>query len=99
MTIATWHSYESSYDALVASFGQIDKGSRVLIGSSGEAPDPPLTRLTDYPMYNAPTLAVHFADALVPTFFTSLGKHLAYSMNSTLKLPGWVESAIWLGFH
>ncbi|THV08131.1 hypothetical protein K435DRAFT_641871 [Dendrothele bispora CBS 962.96] len=25
-----------------------------------------------------------------PLLFTSLGKHFAYSMNSTLKLPGWV---------
>jgi hypothetical protein len=25
-----------------------------------------------------------------PTLFTSLGKHFAYSMNSTLKLPGCV---------
>jgi hypothetical protein len=24
-----------------------------------------------------------------PMLFTSLGKHFAYSMNSTLKLPGW----------
>jgi len=26
-----------------------------------------------------------------PLLFTSLGKHFAYSMNSTLKLPGCVE--------
>jgi hypothetical protein len=25
-----------------------------------------------------------------PLLFTSLGKHFAYSMNSTLKLPGYV---------
>ena len=27
-----------------------------------------------------------------PLLFTSLGKHFAYSMNSTLKLPGYVSS-------
>lgn len=27
-----------------------------------------------------------------PLLFTSLGKHFAYSMNSTLKLPGYVHS-------
>jgi hypothetical protein len=27
-----------------------------------------------------------------PLLFTSLGKHFAYSMNSTLKLPGYVQS-------
>lgn len=72
----TWTSYATDYGKMIEAFGQIEKGSNILIGDRGDAPDPPLTRLWDYPMYNAPTLAVHYADAFVPTLFTSVGKQV-----------------------
>ncbi|CAA2138023.1 MULTISPECIES: hypothetical protein [Methylobacterium] len=66
--------YRGEYAALVASFGQLKPGSRVLVGHSGSGEDAPLGDLSDYPIYNAATLAVAYADAFVPTLFTSIGK-------------------------
>lgn len=66
--------YRTEYATLVASFGQIDRGARVLVGHSGEGADPPLSSLSEYPIYNAPTLAVAYAQAFVPTLFTAAGK-------------------------
>lgn len=66
-------SYDRSYDEMLASFRYIDGGSRVLVGATGTASDPPPT-LVDYPMYNAPVLAVWHRDAFVPNLFTSPGK-------------------------
>ncbi|KAB1075578.1 hypothetical protein [Methylobacterium planeticum] len=67
-------AHRDSYAAMIASFGQLEKGARVLIAHSEEGTNPPFADLTAYPMYNAPTLAVHYADAFVPTLFTSAGK-------------------------
>ena len=67
-------SYRGEYDAMLDSFGAIERGARVLIGHSGEGDDPPLSDLSEYPIHHAPTLAVHYADAFVPTLFTSPGK-------------------------
>ena len=53
---------------------RLGKGTKVLIGHGGEANDPPMHNLAEYPIYNAPTLAVHDADAYVPNFFTARGK-------------------------
>jgi hypothetical protein len=69
-----WMSYRSDYAAMIQSFGKIEKGSFVLIAHSGDADDPPMKNLTEYPIYNAPTLAVHYADAFVPTFYAAAGK-------------------------
>lgn len=74
VTAHVWTSYRAEYATLIASFDRIAKGSRVLIGHSGAGDDPPLADLPDYPIYNAPTLAAHYADALVPTLFTAAGK-------------------------
>ena len=67
-------SYRATYAAMIAGFGRLEKGARVLIAESGEGGNPPMADLAAYPMYNAPTLAVHYADAFVPTLFTSAGK-------------------------
>lgn len=72
--LAVARSYRSDYAALIASFGQLGHGARILAGHSGEGADPPLADLAEYPIYNAPTLAVAYADAFVPTLFTSAGK-------------------------
>jgi len=66
--------YEKEYAALISSFAMVEKGARVLIAHGGEAHDPPIRNLEEYPMYNAPTLAVHYADAFTPSFFTAKGK-------------------------
>ncbi len=66
-------TYDSAYDELRRSFRHLAPASRVLVGTSGDAQDPPKT-LLDYPMYNAPVLAAEARDAFVPTLFTAAGK-------------------------
>jgi len=69
-----WLSYRADYAAIISSFHKIDQGSRVLVGGSSEGEDPPFNDLTQYPMFYAPTLAVHYASAFVPNLFTAVGK-------------------------
>ena len=71
---AVWLPYRADYASIIASFHKIDRGSKVLVGSSGEGEDPPFNDLTQYPMFYAPTLAVPYADAFVPSLFTAVGK-------------------------
>ncbi|WP_027573110.1 hypothetical protein [Bradyrhizobium sp. WSM1743] len=74
VVFAVWLPYRADYAAIIASFQKIDRGSRVLVGSIGDNGDPPFADLTSYPMYYAPTLAVHYANAFVPNLFTETGK-------------------------
>jgi hypothetical protein len=74
IVLTVWLSYRADYAAIIASFHQIDRCSRVLVGSSGEGDDPPFKDLTQYPMFYAPTLVVHYANAFVPNLFTAVGK-------------------------
>jgi hypothetical protein len=74
VTYSVWLSYRTDYAAIIASFEKIDRGSKILVGGSGEDEDPPFGDLTRYPMFYAPTLAVHYVDALVPNLFTAVGK-------------------------
>lgn len=67
-------SYAETYRTMIASFAQLGSGARILVGQSGEADNPPLRDLSSYPIYHAPTLAVHYAQAFVPTLFTTIGK-------------------------
>lgn len=69
-----WTSYRGEYAEMIESFGKLEKSSLVLVGHSGEGDDPPLRNLDEYPIYHAPTLAVHYADAFVPSLFTATGK-------------------------
>ena len=71
---SVWLSYRADYAAMIGSFAKIDKGAKVLVADSGQGDDPPLQNLTDYPMYNAPVLAVHYANAFVPNLFTAAGE-------------------------
>jgi hypothetical protein len=71
---AVWLSYRADYAAMIASFQKLDRGSLVLVGTSGDGEDPPFNDLTQYPMVYAPTLAVHYANAFVPNVFTEIGK-------------------------
>ena len=70
---SVWMSYRSDFAAAKKSFQLLPKGAIVLIGHSGDGEDPPAD-LRDYPIYNLPTLAVHYADAFVPSLFTDPGK-------------------------
>ena len=71
---AVWLPYRADYASIIASFHKIERGSLLLVGSSGEGEDPPFNDLTQYPMFYAPTLAVHYANAFVPNLFTEVGK-------------------------
>ena len=84
-----WLPYRADYAAIISSFHKIDRGSRVLVGSSGEGEDPPFNDLTQYPMFYAPTLAVHYANAFVPNLFTAVGKQpvQAYAAVQRLAIP------------
>ena len=74
-TTWVWMSYQSEYRAMIASFDRLDRGARILVGHSGAVQlDPPFQDLTEYPIYHAPTLATAYADAFVPTLFTTTGK-------------------------
>ena len=55
-----WRAYQPEYVKMRLSFESIEPKSRILIGDNG----------SDGPMYFAPTLAVYYAGALVPSFFT-----------------------------
>lgn len=73
-TVASvWASYRDDFAAAKKSFQLLPKGAIVLVGHSGDGKEPP-PDLWDYPMTNIPTLAVHFADAFVPSLFTDPGK-------------------------
>lgn len=74
VVLVVWLSYRSDYSAVIESFQKIDRGSKILIGISGEGEDPPFKDLTQYPIYYAPTLAVHYANAFVANVFTETGK-------------------------
>ena len=70
---SVWLSYRADYSVATDAFQRMEKGAKVLIGDSGDAPDPPAD-LRDYPIYNLATLAVAYADAFVPSLFTERGK-------------------------
>jgi hypothetical protein len=74
VVLSVWLPYRADYAAIIESFRKLDRGSRVLVGSTGDNGDPPFADLTSYPMYYAPTLAVHYANAFVPNLFTEAGK-------------------------
>ena len=74
VVLAVWLPYRTDYAAIITSFQKIDRGARVLVGGSGESEDPPFDDLTRYPMFYAPVLAVHYANAFVPNLFTEVGK-------------------------
>ena len=73
LVAAVWTSYRADFVASQKSFELLPKGAIVLVGHSSDGKEPP-PDLWDYPMTNIPTLAVHFADAFVPSLFTDPGK-------------------------
>ena len=67
-----WLSYRSEYAAMISSFDRIAKDSTVLVAVS-YPPGKPGGDFVDYPFYHAPTLAVVYDNALVPSLFTYPG--------------------------
>ncbi len=57
-----WQAYQPEYATMKLSFEYIEPKSRVLIADNGSG--------SDGPMNFAPTLAVYYAGALVPSFLT-----------------------------
>jgi hypothetical protein len=86
VTCSVWLPYRADYAAIIASFQKIDRGSKILVGGSGEEGDPPFNDLTRYPMFYAPTLAVHYANAFVPNLFTAVGKQPVQARSSVGRL-------------
>ncbi len=74
IVLGVWVSYRADYTAAKESFRHLPKSAMVLIGHNGAAADPPLSNLSEYPIYSVPTLAVQYADAFVPNLFTEPGK-------------------------
>jgi hypothetical protein len=68
-----WLSYREDFAAARKSFELLPKGATVMTAQTGDGGDPP-SDLRDYPMFNVPTLAVHYADAFSPHLFTVPGK-------------------------
>jgi len=69
---SVWLSYRREYAAMIRSFAGMKPGARVLVAGAGD--DPPLRDLTEFPIFHAPDLAVHYANAFVPDLFTTPGK-------------------------
>jgi hypothetical protein len=67
-----WLSFRPDYAAIILSFQRITKNSTVLVADSYPAAQPGGWP-ADYPFYHAPTLAVAYANALVPSLFTVPG--------------------------
>jgi hypothetical protein len=66
-------TYRRVYSQVVESFSALPRGAKVLVAAPDAMTDPP-PNLLDYPMFHAPVLAVHYADAFVPSLFTYPGK-------------------------
>jgi hypothetical protein len=69
--LAAWIAIGADYRAVKASFSLLPQGSKVLVAQTG-GKDPP-DNLFEYPMHHAPTLAVHYAKALVPSLYSVEG--------------------------
>ena len=65
-----WREYDAEYSAMKSSFAQLRHGSTVLVGH--DAADASSV-LLDAPIVRAPTLAVHYAGALVSSLYTVPG--------------------------
>jgi hypothetical protein len=86
IVLTVWLPYRIDYEAIIESFQKIDRGARVLVSGSGESEDPPFSDLTQYPMFYAPTLAVHYANAFVPNLFTEVGKQPVQARSAVRRL-------------
>jgi hypothetical protein len=67
-----WSSYRSDYEAIKRSFALLRGSSFVLVGNDVEVTS---SLLSDVPMWRAPTLAVHYAEAFVSSLYTVSGTH------------------------
>jgi hypothetical protein len=65
---SVWSAYRSDYAAIIDSFRLLPPGSTILIARSDDSESG-----TDAPMFYAPTLAVHYATAFVPSLYDISG--------------------------
>ena len=65
-----WLSYQADYREMVSSFSHLKPGSKVLVARTDGLT---MAGLAGDPFRHAPTLAVHVAEALVPSFFAIPG--------------------------
>jgi hypothetical protein len=59
-----WLEYRPDYTAIKSSFSLIESGAFVLVASDGSS-------AAEVPLYHAPVLAVHYANAFVPSLFSA----------------------------
>jgi hypothetical protein len=71
---AIWLAYQPEYDHLKASFRLIERGALVLVSQASKKNL--FDDLTERPMYHAPVLAVHYANAFVPSLYTIPGQYV-----------------------
>jgi hypothetical protein len=69
-----WLAYQPEYDRLKASFRLIERGAFVLVSQASK--QNPFDDLNERPMYHAPVLAVHYANAFVPSLYTIPGQYV-----------------------
>ncbi|MCW2274088.1 hypothetical protein GJ654_06595 [Rhodoblastus acidophilus] len=67
-----WTSYRADYAAMIQSFGQIDRGAKILVARLQE--ESPFSGQTLEPMVHAPTLAAFYNKALVSSVMALKGK-------------------------
>jgi hypothetical protein len=65
---SVWSAYRSDYAEIIDSFRLLPPGSTILIARSDDSESG-----TDAPMFYAPTLAVHYATAFVPSLYDISG--------------------------
>jgi hypothetical protein len=65
-----WRDYDREYATLKSSFKHVERGAIVLVGRSVAGAS---SVLIDAPMKRGPTLAVHYAGALVSSLYTDPG--------------------------
>jgi hypothetical protein len=75
-----WVAYQPEYARLKASFRLIERGGFVLVGRSSEE------SFLERPIYHAPVLAAHYANAFVPSLFIVPGQ---YSLQARPELKTW----------
>ncbi|MBB4198801.1 hypothetical protein CCR94_08995 [Rhodoblastus sphagnicola] len=67
-----WTSYRADYAAMIQSFAQIDRGTKILVARAND--ESPFSGQTIEPMIHAPTLAASYDKALVSSVMALKGK-------------------------
>lgn len=78
---SVWYAYRSDYADMIKSFALLRTASTILIarGDAGAGQE-------NAPMFYAPTLAVHYANAFVPSLYTIQGQQPVKKSSSKLEI-------------